>query len=99
MTQRRALRAGVTAALTAGFGYDEAHDLAASLQGVAEAMRWRVRHDLAQDLVGVALFGEEGVPAPDALKRLPSVATEPPAPLAAEACHELGYEILPDPPR
>lgn len=60
LTDRRALAAGVTAALTAGADYVESHDLAGRAHAVAAGVRWRLRHDLAQELIGVGLFGPIG---------------------------------------
>lgn len=60
LTDRRALGAGATAALTSGADYGESQAVAAMLQGVVGGVRWRVRHDLEQRLIGVAVFGPRG---------------------------------------
>jgi hypothetical protein len=58
LTVRRALVAGVTVALTAGGDYSAAQSLADGLQGECPAVRWRLRHDLRQRLIGIAWFGD-----------------------------------------
>jgi len=59
LADRRALSAGVTVAVTSGASYDDSHDIASRLQGAVAGVRWRVRHDLAQELIGVAVSGRE----------------------------------------
>jgi RES domain len=98
LTVRRALKAGVTTALTAGGDYRDSQALADALQGRADGVRWRVRHDLAQQLKGIAWFGPAG-PADDALRTtLPPAVTEPiPRDLVADAERRFGYSVLPTP--
>lgn len=99
LTVRRALEAGVTAALTAGADYADAHALADALQGQDTAVRWRVRHDLEQKLIGVVWFGDSGSATDDALDDLPPTETKRVADdLAERACQVFGYRVLPDPP-
>lgn len=98
LTNRQALRAGVTAAVTAGSDYTDSHDLADSLQGVDEGIRWRLRHDLEQRLIGVALFGDEGPATRRSRKHLPPSRTRPiPVSLVTAATAAFGYEVLATP--
>ncbi len=60
LTVRGGLAAGVTADLSTGASYDDSQDLASRLQDQATGLRYRLRHDLAQELIGVALFGPRG---------------------------------------
>jgi hypothetical protein len=99
LTVRRALRAGVTAAISTGADYRESQALADALQGKRAGVRWRLRHDLRQELVGVAWFGGQGPAASTAVVDLPPTQTrEIPAELIADACRAFGYEVLPNPP-
>jgi hypothetical protein len=98
LTSRRALTAGVTAALTAGAEYGPAHELADALQGREEGVRWRLRHDLEQQLIGIALFGQEGAASPSARRALPPTrSTRITGRLINDARREFGYEILTPP--
>ena len=93
LASRRALRAGVTLALTAGADYGASHALADALQHSAPAVRWRLRHDLAAKLIGVAWFGAEGLGSPPA----PTRSGDLPDELVATAHRRFGYEVLPEP--
>lgn len=98
LASRRALAAGVTTALTAGADYGPSHALSEDLQGVAAGVRWRVRHDLAQELTGIAWFGPAGSANPSTLASLPPTETnDVPEHLVAEARRLFGYEVLPLP--
>lgn len=95
LTERKALQAGVTAAPTAGHDYSEAQELASQLTVRCGGIRWRVRHDLAGDLIGLALFGPPGRAAPPGMS---SPSNEPiPHDLVARAEEEFGYLVLPVP--
>lgn len=95
LTQRRALSAGVTGAMTSGAEYGPSHALADDLQGKFDGVLWRVRHDLAQRLIGVAFFGPEGEQDP---KRWPPAETSPiDNDLIREAEDEFGYRVMPVP--
>ena len=60
---RRALPFGVTAQLGADGDYAGSQAFAAAVAGAGfNGVRWWVRHDPAQKLVGVALFGPAGAP-------------------------------------
>lgn len=99
LTVRRALDAGVTAAITAGADYADAHLLADAMQGEDIAVRWRVRHDLEQKLIGIAWFGDSGSATDDALAGLPHTETKQvPDDLVERARRAFGYRVLPDPP-
>jgi hypothetical protein len=99
LSNRRALRAGVTVAVTGGADYGPGQRLADALQGGAAGIRWRVRHDLAQTLIGIAWFGPEGVATRATRRRLPRTDTkEIPDNLVSEATKTFGYELLPLPP-
>lgn len=94
LTVKRALAAGVTASITAGADYAAPQALADALQGVTDGVRWRLRHDLTQRLVGVALFEPEGAASPG----LPPPSTEPiPENVVDEARRIFGYRVLPTP--
>ena len=117
LTTRQALRAGVTAAVTAGADYTDSLALADSLQGVRgwsgrreepgasrlpdqpqgvqEGIRWRLRHDREQVLIGVALFGDEGAATRRRRKHLPPSRTRPiPISLVNRAANGYCYEVL-----
>ena len=94
LTVKGALAAGATAAITAGADYTPAQALGDALQDVTDGVRWRLRHDLTQRLVGVALFGQAG--SDRATPGKPS--THPiPDSLIEEAHRLFGYRVLPTP--
>lgn len=96
LTTRPALKAGVTAALTSGADYGPCQQLADQLQGKLDGILWRVRHDLEQQLLGVAWFGPEGG---QESRDWPPATTEPiGADLIREAEGEFGYKVRPLPP-
>jgi len=93
LTMRGGLAAGVTAALTAGASYDESQDVASRLQDLVSGVRYRVSHDLAQELIGVALFGPRG-PQPES--PFGSATTAPiGGDLIRVAEDAFGYRVLP----
>lgn len=97
LTSRRALAAGVTAATTAGHDYSEAQAIADLVQGDRAGIRWRLRHDLVQRLIGVAIFGpERSTNAPQVVSDADSESI--PQDVIDEACRLFRYEVLPDPP-
>lgn len=99
LTVRRALKAGVTTALTSGADYTDANALADAVQSQYPAVRWRLRHDLRQKLVGIAWFGDAGPVAHATLVSLPATGSNDiPDDLVAHACKIFGYTVLPDPP-
>jgi hypothetical protein len=91
LTSRRALAFGVTASLGAGEDYGASQAFAVeAVQSGFDGIRYLVRHDPAQRLYGVALFGEEGE-WPEGDDR------EIPDELIAEARAAFGYRVLPPP--
>lgn len=95
---KRALSAGVTAALTSGAEYEEPQQLASDLQGEVDGIRYRARHDLTQQLISIALFGAEGDRTSDPTAGLPVPETEAiPHAVLEEAERLFGYVILPTP--
>jgi hypothetical protein len=98
LTVRRGLQAGITTALTAGSEYAQAQALADALQGRSDGIRWRVRHDLAQQLKGIAWFGPAGPADAETVAGLPPSDTGPiPTELIDEAARTFGYRVLPAP--
>lgn len=94
LTQRKGLAAGVTATLTAGRDYSDSQALSASVAPRVGGIRWRARHDLAQKLISVGLFGPEG-PRPG---HEPNPLSEPiPLSLVEDAESTFGYTVLPRP--
>jgi hypothetical protein len=95
LEDRKALRAGVTAALTSGADYESSHAVADALQGVVQGIRWRARHDLEQVLITVGLFGPEGgQPATD---WPPTRSDQIPAGLIRDVEDQFGYRVVPSP--
>ncbi len=98
LTVKRALAAGVTVEITAGADYAAPQQLASDLQGTVDGIRYRVRHDLSQQLIAVAWFGRSGRPKRTALPKLPTGQAQPvPDALVEEAQRLFGYEVLPTP--
>lgn len=98
LTVKRALAAGITVAITGGDDYAAPQALADRLQSVLEGVRYRVRHDLSAQQIGVAWFGLEGAATDAALASLPDATTGPiPADLIRSA-RSFGYLVLPTPP-
>jgi hypothetical protein len=96
LTVKKALAAGVTAALTSGANYDEAHQFASDIQSAFEGVRYRARHDLSQQLISIAWFGPAGDQ--NANPDLPTPETAPlPDELVDEARSLFGYAVLPSP--
>jgi hypothetical protein len=94
LTDRRGLAAGATMALAADPDYGDSHDLASRAQGEAAGIRWRLRHDLRQELIGVALFGPQGPQAGD----FGSASTEPIGRVLIRAAEDaFGYRVSPLP--
>lgn len=91
----RALKSGITAALTGGADYTAAQQLAGQIQDTERAVRWRLRHDVRGKSLGLALFGPAGSAAPAGVHT-----SEPeglPAGLVDHAASVFGYEVLPNP--
>jgi RES domain-containing protein len=99
LTSRRALAFGVTASLGADEHYDESQAFAVSaVHAGFGGIRYLLRHDPAQHLYGVALFGDAGSPATTDRATWPADAASPiPDALVAEARQRFGYRVLPVP--
>lgn len=96
LTRRQALAAGLTGAVASGADYGPSHSLADALQGNLDGVLWRVRHDLEQQLIGVALFGAEGGQDPS---RWPPARSDPiDLDLIRQAEDEFGYRVMPTHP-
>jgi hypothetical protein len=98
LTSRRALQFGVTASLGANEQYDASQAFAADALGAGFAgIRYLVRHDLAQRLYGIALFGQAGEQ-PDNDRAEALILDQPiPDELIAEARRRFGYRVVPRP--
>ncbi len=97
LTSRRALGYGVTASLGANEDYRASQQFAAQALGAGfEGIRYLVRHDPAQKLYGIALFGPAGSPDPGD-RSWPHPSEPIPADLIARAEGEFGYRVLPIP--
>lgn len=98
LTHRKALRGGVTLALTCGDDYSSAQALADKLCGRVDGVRWRARHDLSGEFSVVALFGRATTPSTNARRTWPKTKTFAiRAELVAEAQENFGYEVLFEP--
>jgi RES domain len=97
-TNRAALAFGITASLSAGEDYGPSHlfAAAASAHGFA-GIRYLVRHDPAQRLVGTALFGPSGAAVGDdpawPAERRSEISDE----LVEAAAEAFGYKVVPTP--
>lgn len=98
LTVKRGLAAGVTVLITAGADYAAPQALADALQGVTDGVRWRLRHDRTQRLVGIALFGQSGRDAAARSRGRARTSTGPiPQSVREEATRLFGYRVLPTP--
>lgn len=99
VTSRRALQFGITASIGANEEYSESHSFAVDAATAGfDGIRYLVRHDPAQKLYGVALFGEAGEPAAAGNPAAASFADcSIPDELVDEAKRLFGYRILPTP--
>jgi hypothetical protein len=98
LTSRRALAFNVTASLGADEDYTASQAFALdALQAGYDGVRYLVRHDPAQRLRGVALFGPAGAPDRDD----PAWPAEPDEPIPPDlvewARRSFGYKVLPAP--
>jgi hypothetical protein len=97
-TSRSALAFGVTASLGAGEDYRPGHEFAAAAahEGFA-GVRYFVRHDPSQNLVGVALFGPAGAAAANDADwpAKPDIAIS--QELIDAAADAFGYRVVPTP--
>jgi hypothetical protein len=98
LTSRRALKFGVTASLGANERYDASQAFAADAVGAGFAgIRYLVRHDPAQKLYGLALFGEAGELAENDRAEASILDHPIPDELIAEARRRFGYRVVPRP--
>lgn len=98
LTSRRALAFGVTASLGADQNYEpsQAFAVRAVQQGFA-GLRYLIRHDPAQKLLGIALFGTADVGAGES-EAWPSGSEAPlSTELVSEAHRRFAYRVLPTP--
>jgi hypothetical protein len=97
ITARRALSFGVTASLGANEHYEESQKFAVqALENGFDGVRYFVRHDPAQKLYGLALFGHAGIPDP-ANRQWPTDSGAIPNALVRDAERLFGYRVLPIP--
>ncbi len=98
LTSRRALGFGLTASIGANEHYDGSQAFASEAARAGfDGVRYLVRHDPAQQLYGIALFGPPGAPDTGA-PRWPLCPDWPiPDDLVAEAAKRFGYRALPAP--
>ncbi|MCP9490079.1 MAG: RES family NAD+ phosphorylase [Solirubrobacteraceae bacterium MAG38_C4-C5] len=96
LTSRRALGFGVTASLGADQDYEPSQTFAVrALEKGFAGVRYLIRHDPAQKLLGITLFGEAGAAESEAW---PIGSEQPRSPeLIAEAHRRFGYRVLPTP--
>ncbi len=98
LTSRRALAFGVTASLGADERYDDSQAFAVEAAHARfDGIRYLVRHDPAQRLSGIALFGSAGSPDPADRNWPPGDDLPIPDDLVAEADRRFGYRVLPRP--
>jgi hypothetical protein len=95
LTSRGALQFGVDASLGANERYEKSHAFAEqALQAGYAGIRYLLRHDPAQKLYGVSLFGPAG--APDSADPLwPCNSASIPDDFRADAACLFGYRVLP----
>jgi hypothetical protein len=96
---RRALKYGVTAQLGADGDYEASQAFASTVAAVGfDGIRWWLRHDPAQKLVGIALFGPCGLPSDAGTARWPQGHARPLSDqLLVSARRRFGYRLLPRP--
>lgn len=95
---KRALSAGITAAITSGTDYSEPQQLASDIQGRFDGIRYRARHDLSQRLISIAWFGPEGDLTADPNSGLPTPEIQTiPDEVLDDAERLFGYVVLPGP--
>jgi len=98
LTSRRALGFRVTAFLGANERYDDSQAFAVDVARAGfDGVRYLVRHDPAQQLYGIALFGPAGAPDSADPDWPPGADEAIPEELVAEAGRRFGYRVLPVP--
>jgi RES domain-containing protein len=97
LTSRRALSFAVTASLGASEQYHESQTFAAqAIEAGFDGVRYLVRHEPAQKLYGLALFGQAGNTDP-ADPLWPADSQAIPDALVRDAQRLFGYRVLPTP--
>jgi hypothetical protein len=95
---RQALRHGITAQVGADGDYRVAQRFASdAAESGFDGVRWWVRHDPAQRLAGIGLFGAAGAPAPSSRRWPKGETTQLEQSLIDLAQDEFGYRVLPRP--
>jgi RES domain len=98
LASRRTLNFGVTASLGANQEYGDSQSFAErALTAGFDGIRYLVRHDPAQRLYGLALFGDPGTPDPTDPRWPGGHDIELPDQLITEARSAFGYRVLPTP--
>jgi hypothetical protein len=98
LTSRRALAFGVTASLGADEEYGDSQAFAVEAAGAAfQGIRYLLRHDPAQQLYGIALFGPAGGSEPGDSDWPQHYDGPLPEGLAAEAQAAFGFRVIPAP--
>jgi RES domain-containing protein len=96
VTSRRALSFGVTASIGANEDFTKSQAFAAEASASGyDGVRYLVRHDPAQKLYGLALFGPAAAGPAD--RRWPRHSEAIPGSLIGEAERLFGYRVLPTP--
>ena len=97
LCSRRALTYNVTADVGAAGDYGVSQQFAVEALGAGFAgVRWWLRHDPAQRLVGIALFGPAGEPDPSRRWPVPRP-VELSNRLLTRAWRDFGYQVVPRP--
>lgn len=97
LTSRRALQFGVTASIGANEDYAESQAVAVdAVESGFAGVRYLVRHDPAQQLYGIALFGKADTD-PQAQGLPAGSDTQLPPQLIVGASRLFGYRVLPTP--
>jgi hypothetical protein len=98
LTSRRALAYGVTATLGADEDYRPGQAFAATASAAGfDGVRYLVRHDPAQRIHGLALFGDAGAPDPGDPAWPPGSDTAIADELVDAARRAFGYRVVPTP--
>jgi hypothetical protein len=98
LCSRRIREFDLTAEIGAGGDYERSQALASELAAAGyPGVRYLLRHDPKQDLVGIAVFGPAGAPSEDAAELPTPVSGELDEQLLDEARRKFRYRVLPPP--